>query len=40
MKFHVDRHFIYITTHRDEIKEELQYYYKLTDEDMAEITKG
>jgi transcription initiation factor IIE alpha subunit len=38
-KFHADRHFIYITTCRDESKEELQSYYKLTDEDMAEITK-
>jgi hypothetical protein len=38
-KFHVDRHFIYIATRRDEIKEELQFYYKLTDEDMEHITK-
>jgi hypothetical protein len=33
------RHFIYITARRDESKEELQSYYKLTDEDMEEITK-
>jgi hypothetical protein len=38
-KFQIDRHFIYITTQRDERKEELQSYYKLTDEDMEEITK-
>ena len=35
----IDRHFIYITTCRDESKEELQSYYKLIDEDMEEITK-
>jgi hypothetical protein len=38
-KFCTDPHFIYITAHRDESKEELQYYYKLTDEDMEQITK-
>jgi hypothetical protein len=38
-KFCADRHFIYITMRRDESKEELQSYYKLTDEDMEEITK-
>jgi hypothetical protein len=38
-KFRVDRHLIYITTHGDEHKEELQSYYKLTKEDMEEITK-
>jgi hypothetical protein len=32
------RHFIYITACRDESKEP-QSYYKLTDEDMEEITK-
>jgi hypothetical protein len=37
--FHADMHFIYITTHRDEHKEELQSYYKLIEEDMEEITK-
>jgi hypothetical protein len=37
--FHADQHFIYITTHRDENKEELHSYYKLIDEDMEEITK-
>jgi hypothetical protein len=38
-KFHIDSHFIYITTHRDEHKEELQLNYKLTEEDVEEITK-
>jgi hypothetical protein len=38
-KFRADRHFIYIIARRDESKEELQSYYKLTDEDMEEITK-
>jgi len=38
-KFCVDRHFIYIIACRDERKEELQTYYKLTNEDMREITK-
>jgi hypothetical protein len=38
VKFHTDRHFIYITAHRDEHKEEIQSYYKLTEEDMEEIT--
>jgi hypothetical protein len=39
MKFCAYRHFIYIIARRDERKEELQSYYKLTDEDMEEITK-
>jgi hypothetical protein len=39
VKFHGDRHFIYITTHRDEHKEVLQIYYKLMEEDLEEITK-
>jgi hypothetical protein len=39
VKFHADRHFIYISAHRDEHKEELYFYYKLTEEDMEEITK-
>jgi hypothetical protein len=38
-KFYTDRHFIYITVRKDERKEELQSYYKLTNEDMEEITK-
>jgi hypothetical protein len=38
-KFHVDRHFMYITARRDESKEELQSYYKMNNEDMEEITK-
>jgi hypothetical protein len=39
VKFCADRHFIYITARADEHKEELQSYYKLTEEDMEEITK-
>jgi hypothetical protein len=38
-KFCTDRHFIYITTCKDERKKELQSYYKLTSEDMEDITK-
>jgi hypothetical protein len=38
-KFRANRHFIYIIACRDEGKEELQSYYKLTDKDMEEITK-
>jgi hypothetical protein len=38
-KFCVDQHFIYIIAHRDESKEELQSYYKLTDKYMEDITK-
>jgi hypothetical protein len=38
-KFCADQNFIYITTHRDENNEKLHSYYKLTDEDMEEITK-
>jgi hypothetical protein len=39
IKFRADHHFIYITTHVDENKEQLQSYYKLTEEDLEEITK-
>jgi hypothetical protein len=39
MKFSADRHFIYITAHVDEHKQQLQSYYKLTEEDLEEITK-
>jgi hypothetical protein len=39
VKFRVDRHFIYNTAHGDEHKEEIQSYYKLTEEDMEEIIK-
>jgi hypothetical protein len=39
VKFHVDRHFIYIAARGDKHKEELQSYCKLTEEDMGEITK-
>jgi hypothetical protein len=38
-KFCAYRHFIYIIVRRDKSKEELQSYYKLTEEDMEEITK-
>jgi hypothetical protein len=38
-KFRANRNFIYITVHKDKQKEELQSYYKLTEEDMEEITK-
>jgi hypothetical protein len=34
MKFHIDRHFIYITARVDEHKEEIQSYYKITEEDL------
>jgi hypothetical protein len=39
MKFNAYRHFIYITVRFDEHKEQLQSYYKLTEEDLEEITK-
>jgi hypothetical protein len=39
MKFGMDYHFIYITARVDEHKEQLQSYYKLTEEDLEEITK-
>jgi hypothetical protein len=39
MKFRVDRNFTYITARIDESKEEIQFYYKLTEEDLEEITK-
>jgi hypothetical protein len=39
MKFCADRHFIYLTARADEHKEQLQSYYKLTEEDLEEITK-
>jgi hypothetical protein len=39
VKFRIDPHFIYITTCKDESKEELQSYYKMIEEDMEEITK-
>jgi hypothetical protein len=38
-KFRIDRHFIYITVHRDESKEKLQSYYKMAYEDMQQIMK-
>jgi hypothetical protein len=39
MKFSADRHFLYITACTDEHKQQLQSYYKLTEEDLEEITK-
>jgi hypothetical protein len=39
MKFNVDRHFTYITSRANEHKQQLQSYYKLTEEDLEEITK-
>jgi hypothetical protein len=39
MKFSVDRHFTYITVCTDEHKQQLQSYYKLTEDDLEEITK-
>jgi hypothetical protein len=37
--FSVDCHFIYLTPCTDEHQEQLQSYYKLTEEDLEEITK-
>jgi hypothetical protein len=39
VKLCADRHFIYIIVRGDENKEEMQSYYKLTEEYMEEITK-
>jgi hypothetical protein len=39
MKFNLDQHFIYITMRINEQKQQLQSYYKLTEEDLEEITK-
>jgi hypothetical protein len=39
MKFNVDHHFIYITVRIDEHKQQMQSYYKFTEEDLEEITK-
>jgi hypothetical protein len=39
MKFSADRHFTYITVHADEHKQQLQSYYKLTEDDLEDITK-
>jgi hypothetical protein len=38
MKFNADKHFLYITVCTDEHKQQLQSYYKLTEEDPEEIT--
>jgi hypothetical protein len=39
IKFCADRHFIYLTPRTYEHHEQLQSYYKLTKEDLEEITK-
>ena len=39
MKFHGDKHFIYIIAHREEQKEVPHSYYRITEEDLEEITK-
>jgi hypothetical protein len=39
IKFNVDHHLIYPTPHTDEHQEQLQSYYKMTEEDLEEITK-
>jgi hypothetical protein len=39
VKFHADKHFIYITVRGDEQREVIQSYYKLTEEELEEITK-
>jgi hypothetical protein len=39
MKFSTEHHFSYITTHTDGHKKQLQSYYKLTEEELEEITK-
>jgi hypothetical protein len=39
MNFNTDRHFIYIAARVDEHKQQIQSYYKLTEEDLEDITK-
>jgi len=39
INFSVNHHFIYLTPHVDEHQEQLQSYYKLTEEDLEKITK-
>jgi hypothetical protein len=39
MKFNADHHFTYITACTDEHKQQIQSYYKLTEDDLEEITK-
>jgi hypothetical protein len=39
IKFNKNRHFTYIIAHADEHKQQLQSYYKLTEEDLEHITK-
>jgi hypothetical protein len=38
-KFNADQNFIYITAHADKHKQQFQSYYKMTEEDLEEITK-
>jgi hypothetical protein len=39
IKFSTDRHFIYITSCTDGNEKQIQSYYKLTEEELEEITK-
>jgi hypothetical protein len=39
MKFSTDHHFTYITVHGDEHKQQVQSYYKPTEDDLEDITK-
>jgi hypothetical protein len=39
INFSTYRHFIYITDHVDEHKQQLQYYYKLMEEELEDIKK-
>jgi hypothetical protein len=39
MNYKVDRHFIYIISQADKHKQQIQSYYKMTEEDLEEITK-
>ena len=39
IKFSMNRHLTYITARADEHKQQLQSYYKLTEEDLEQITK-
>jgi hypothetical protein len=40
IEFSVDHHFTYITARGDEHKQQLQSYYKLTEDDLEEITRN
>jgi hypothetical protein len=39
MKFNADKHFLYITAHADDHKQQLYSYYRLIEEDLEVITK-